>query len=367
MNIGICVIAFNRIESLKRVLNSLSRAYYNEDVSLIISIDKSDSTEVGKYADNFDWKFGIKKIIKHPINLGLRKHVLKCGDLLEDFDALVVLEDDVSVAPSFYFYAKQCVEKYYNDDNVAGISLYNFPFNYHTQMPFYPMPADSDIYLMQCAQSWGEIWMRPAWKSFKLWYDNHNEEFGDMPHLPHSICHWPKSSWLKYHTKYCIEQNKYFIYPYISLSTNNSDIGTHSKSNNSLPQSIMLYGKKEIFKLTPQVKYDAFFESEMIADLLGIKKTDLCIDVYGEKKNREKKRYWLTMSCQPYKIVSSYGLCQKTYEWNIINNIKGDDIFLYDTNIQSPKPKRNIHERLNLLKYFYKIQGLRNVFMKKLI
>lgn len=26
-----------------------------------------------------------------------------------------------------------------------------------------------------------------------------------------SICNWPKSSWLKYHTKYCIERDRYFV------------------------------------------------------------------------------------------------------------------------------------------------------------
>lgn len=362
MKIGICIIAFNRLHSLKRVLESISKGYYPSDnIELIISIDKSDCLAVAEYAKNFNWKYGIKKILLHPINLGLRKHVLKCGDFLNDnYDALIVLEDDVSVAPSFYYYAKQCVEKFYNDENIAGISLYSFPFNYHNQMPFVPLQGNSDIYLMQCAQSWGQVWMKNQWQSFMEWYLNNNEEFTDMPHLPHSICSWPKSSWLKYHTRYCIEQNKYFVYPYTSLSTNNSDEGTHCSKKNALPQAYMLYGKKEIFNLTPFISYDAFFENNLIYQELNLSKEELCIDFYGEKKNREKRRYWLTMLRMPYKIINSFALSQKPYEWNIINKNKGNDLFLYDTTIPGLIPKRSIKEGFNTFKYFYKISGSRS-------
>ena len=269
MKIAICIIAYNRINSLKRLLRSLSNAFYGEDkVPLIISIDKSDHNEVFEYAENFEWAYGDKQVILQAKRLGLRNHVLKCGDLLNDFDALIVLEDDVSVAQSFYFYAKQCAEKYKDDDEIAGISLYNFPLNYHNLLPFQPLQTNSDIYLMQCAQSWGQVWMKKQWKDFMDWYYKHDDDFGELPHLPRSICNWPRTSWLKYHTRYCIECNKYFIYPYVSLSTNNADVGVHYAQKSSLFQSSMLYGKKTTFKLNPQVRYDAFFENENLCDFL---------------------------------------------------------------------------------------------------
>lgn len=363
MNIGICIIAYNRVASLKRVLSSVSQAYYDDKVTLVISIDKSENTEVADCATLFTWTQGEKRVIQHPKNLGLREHVLSCGDLLNDFDALIVLEDDVSVAPSFYFYAKRCVERFQEDENIAGISLYNFPFNYHNQQPFSAIPTDSDVYLMQCAQSWGQVWMKRAWFAFKQWYKNHNEEFGDMAHLPHSICSWPKNSWLKYHTRYCIECNKYFVYPYISMSTNNSDAGTHCAKSDTLPQSIMLFGKKTSFILNPSVKYDGFFENELVYKWVEVPREELCVDFYGEKRNREKKRYWLTLSRQPYKVVRAYGLFQKPYEWNIINKILGNSLFLYDTSIGASVPKRSLRESIDILKYLYKLQSIKKVFL----
>ena len=332
MNIAICIIAYNRIDSLKRVLTSLEQSYYDESVTLIISIDKSNTTQVEDFAKQYHWKQGEKRVITHPENLGLRKHVLKCGDLLQEYDALIVLEDDVSVAPSFFHYAKQCVKKYADDDNIAGISLYNFPLNYQNQLPFYPLHSDSDVYLMQCAQSWGQVWMKKQWFAFKEWYYNNSEEFGELAHLPKAICIWPKSSWLKYHTRYCIENNKYFVYPYISLSTNNADAGTHYSKKTTLYQSQLFYGKKNTYNLNPTIYYDGFFENEILNKTLGIPKEDLCIDFYCEKSNRLKKRYWLTRLQLPYKILKSFSLSLKPFEWNVINDINGYELYLYDTN-----------------------------------
>lgn len=341
MKIGICIIAYNRLLSLQRLLRSLEAAIYDEPVPLIISIDKSDTDIVSEYANHYIWKNGEKRVVVHQLNLGLRKHILQCGEFLSEFDALIVLEDDISVAPNFYLYAKQCAIQFGSDDRIAGISLYNFPLNYHNQLPFYPLHSDSDVYLMQCAQSWGQVWLKRQWFAFKTWYEGHSNEFELLSHLPRSICSWPKSSWLKYHTRYCIEQNKYFIFPYVSLSTNNSDSGTHNQIKNTLFQSFLLYGEKRKYNLNPSVLYDAFFENELLYDILKLNEDSLCIDFYGEKCNRLGKRFWLTRKILPYKIVKSYALLLKPYEWNIIYDNEGEELFLYDISISVYNGKKN--------------------------
>lgn len=353
MDLAICVIGFNRIFSLKRLLGSLNNAFYDTNVPLIISIDKSDTDVVEKYADSFIWAFGPKRVIKHEENLGLRKHILQCGNLLEEFDALIVLEDDIEVSPGFFCYAKQCVEKYYNDDQIAGISLYNFHVNYLNKLPFTPLKTESDVYLMKCAQSWGQIWMKKQWGEFLNWYRENNEEFHESPHLPLSICKWPKSSWLKYHTRYCIEKNKYFVYPYTSLTTNYSDVGVHSNQSSYLFQVPLLFSCKKDYILEPTIHYDGFFENENILKYLNYNEDEICIDLYGEKSNREKKRYYLTTKLLNYKIISSYGLCLRPIELNVIKEIEGQGIFLYDT-----YTKANNHFSINchsIYLYLYNI------------
>ena len=337
MNIGICVIAYNRIDSLKRVLKTLSEAYYPQNVDLNISIDKSNTDIVEKFALSYVWTFGRKNVIMHKRNLGLKKHVLSCGELLHKYDALIVLEDDVTVAVSYFLYAMQCVEQYAEDESIAGISLYNFPIVYHNQKPFTPLKTDSDVFLMNCAQSWGQVWMRKQWFAFRKWYDIHCGEIMCQPHLPDSICSWPKSSWLKYHTQYCIEENKYFVYPYHSLSTNNGDVGTHVQVSSTMFQASLHYGIQKHFKLNPTMKYDGFFENKMLYEVLGLDESECCIDFYGEKSNRERKRYWLSATAQPYKIVRSFALTLKPYEMNVVCNVIGEGLYLYDTMVKNEK------------------------------
>lgn len=361
MNICICAIAYNRVASLERLLSSLSSAYYENKYTLVISIDKSDTREVEIFAENYYWRYGEKRVIIHEHNLGLRKHVLSCGRLLEEFDAIVVLEDDIIVAPSFMYFVTQCVEKYYDDSSIAGISLYNFLVNYQTNKPFMPLVSDSDVYRMQCAMSWGQVWMRKSWHDFLKWYQDNSDKFETRPNLPETIVNWPKSSWLKYHTRYVIENNKFFIFPYVSLSTNNNEVGTHVKRCDTHFQSNLFYGKKTTFKLNPEIVYDGFFESMN----LKLPYYDVCIDFYGEKNNRLKQRYWLTPKHLKFKIVKSYALNLKPYEWNIILDREGHDLFLYDTSQYANNLfHNNIHHKND---YLYNLPYTEHSIIKRLI
>ena len=86
-----------------------------------------------------------KKLYTYPERLGLRKHILKCGDFLDFYDALVVLEDDLVVAPSFYMYVLMTVNKYIENNNIAGISLYTHLWNHNAGLPFTPCPSMYDV------------------------------------------------------------------------------------------------------------------------------------------------------------------------------------------------------------------------------
>ena len=118
--IGILTIGYNRANNLLRLLNSINTATFpTDDVDLLISIDNSGTKEVENAANSFKWLHGRKKIYTYPERLGLRKHILKCGDFLDFYDALVVLEDDLVVAPSFYMYVLMTVNKYIENNNIC--------------------------------------------------------------------------------------------------------------------------------------------------------------------------------------------------------------------------------------------------------
>lgn len=343
MNIGILVIAYNRLESLKRLLYSLNCSHYGRnDICLIISIDKGNNGDVIAYANSFEWLHGVKKIITHRENLGLRKHVLLCGNYLEEYDALIVLEDDIFVAPGFFLFAQSSVDYYHADPRIAGISLYSFSLNYQTNMPFIPEKKDADVYFMSCAQSWGQVWLKNQWKEFKEWYDEHEKDSWNEAKLPKVICNWPKSSWLKYHMRYCIEKEKYFVYPYVSYTTNFSDKGTHVKSLNTTYQVPLQQGLLSNFRFAildnDAVVYDGYFERVGLGYSLNIPEYNLCVNFYDEKKIN-KYRYLLSTKKLPYKIVKSFALSLKPYELNIYYNILGRELFLYDTSQKTLKIK----------------------------
>lgn len=356
MKIAIIAVAYNRVDSLSRLLVSLDSAYYDEkeNVPLIISIDKSNTDIVEKFADNYQWKHGNKIVKKHEKNLGLREHILSLGEWFDNFDALIIFEDDLVVSPNFYTYARQTIDKYSASDDVAGISLYSFHINYQTGLFFVPLKSEYDVYFMNCAMSWGQIWVKKQWQEFYKWYQSHLD-FPPFDHLPQTICRW-KKSWLKYHTRYCIETNKYFVHPYTALSTNCSDMGTHVTKSSSAFQVVLQNGKKDEYFLPDldskdAVFYDGFFENKMLYKYLGMKDAACCIDINKMKGNRLKKRYWLTTQVYNYKVIDSYGLSFRPIEENIIRKVPGRDIFLYDTSI-SERNKNRRGERNILYNYY---------------
>lgn len=360
VQIAIVVVAYNRSDSVRRLLGSLLEANYSQSATLIISVDKSDTDEVERLADDFIWPYGEKRVVKHPDNLGLRKHILSIGEYTKQFDGVIVLEDDLEVSPSFYNFALEAVAKYQNDDRIAGISLFSFPLNMQISLPFILERNEYDAFFFQNAQSWGEVWMKNAWAKFLEWYEKNSAEFSDEPHLPYNICHWGKNSWLKYHIKYCIEKDKYFVYPYTSLTYCSGAAGMHSKEMNNYTQGTILRGNMTGFRLPDfdsAVKYDGFYERVDLDFGLGV--DDVCIDLNGSKGNRMNHRYWLTTRRESYKVIKSYGVMYVPMEQNVACNVEGETIFLYDTNEKSKKPHNNF---LSIISY-YKLNGLFSYMM----
>ena len=333
-NIGIVVVGYNRTESLNRILGSLARGVYKNSVDLIISIDKSDNQQVIKIAQNYEWKYGKKIIRQQKERLGLRKHILSCGDFFCDYDALIILEDDLMVSPYFYEYARHAVSFYKDDENIAGISLYTHLWNSHAHFAFEPIKSEYDTYFLQYAQSWGQVWLKKQWLAFKEWYDSNIKilEKGEEK-LPLDIRKWPQTSWLKYHIKYCVDTNKYFVYPYISYTTDFTDVGVHNPETNTRFQVPLQYLPVSNYHFAPfndeAIKYDVYFENQ---NFFKDNIKDCEIDLYGAKyrANVCKKKYLLTTLELPYEIVKSYGLYLRPIELNILMEVSGRDIFLYD-------------------------------------
>ena len=332
----IVVIAFNRINSLKRLLYSLSKTEFKEEVRLIISIDKGNNKDVLEYSNNFIWNNGEKIVIYQNENLGLRDHVLKCGDLSYKYGNIIILEDDLFISPGFYNFAKKAIEYYKNNEKIAGISLYSYKRNVHNNRKFLNMKDESDVFFMQFPSSWGQAWTNKQWDLFKKWYANNCNEIKNTNKIPDNVLSWPKSSWLKYFVSYMIEEDKYFVYPNESFSTNYGDRGTHFAMNTGMYQVPLTYRKDDKYRFididNSIAIYDAFFENLGISSIYNniAESGEILIDFYGEKYKKINSRYLLTSKKLDFEIIISYDNALIPYELNLINNISGKSIFLYD-------------------------------------
>ncbi|MFI3202556.1 MAG: glycosyltransferase, partial [Eubacteriales bacterium] len=286
---AIIVVAYNRPDSLKRLLKSIESAnYLGDEVTLIISIDRSNTNEVTRIAELFEWCNGKKEIRTFDCNQGLRRHILACGEYLDTYEAVAVLEDDIVVSPHFYNYMKQTINFYGDDDQIAGISLYKHEWNVVANLPFHPLDTQFDTYFMQFAQSWGQIWLRKQWNEFIKWYKENPDIFHEEnKKFPHTIASWSDSSWLKYHIRYCVETNKVFVYPYVSLSTCYTEVGIHNKTSISryqVPMQMSYVEKYNFMKYANQsLCYDVYMENVQLANQLKTQYGNVCIDLYGKK------------------------------------------------------------------------------------
>ena len=357
---AIVVSAFNRPKSLKRLLHSLCLGNYpNNDIKLIISIDYEDSElnrTCCRIAKDFKWDFGSKEVIVYRENLGLKKHILSCGDLTRIYDTVIVLEDDLYVSPNFYTYSIEANDFYYNDKKVAGISLYCHKKNILNNFPFEPIDDNYDVYFLMLASSWGQLWNKIQWENFREWFDNNKPIiFPDI--FPQYIKKWPETSWLKHYTNYLVMHDKYFVYPKNSLTTNFSDAGTNnSLSNNDF--QVPLNFKFTNWKFVDYEKsinvYDTFFEilPEKLSklnpelssynyevDLNGLKplsivKSNLILSSKGLKRGRTS--------------IKSFGLNLKPSTLNIVLKNKGDFFKLDEIN-----NFENINDNQLILERYY--------------
>lgn len=95
-------------------------------------------------------------------NVGLSNHIIRgVSQILEQYDRVIVLEDDLDTAPCFIEFMQQALEFYHNK-GIFSVSGYHPPF---------PIPADYPYatYLIHRNNSWGwatwrEKWNRVDWQ-----------------------------------------------------------------------------------------------------------------------------------------------------------------------------------------------------------
>ena len=290
MKPAIVVVAYNRPQTLQRLLASLATVQGAEDVPLVISIDRGGTQfeAVLQVAQQFIWPFGEKQIRVQERPLGLIDHVFACGDLVDEFGAIILLEDDLVVSPMVYHFAASALDFYADDPLIAGISLNALWFHGITHEPFTPYLDDGDVFFIQVAWFQGQAYTQKQWAAFREWRETAVPQILPADRMHELFQTFPATDWFPLKTKYLVETNRFYVFPRESLTTNYGDSGTHVRGTSFF--QVPLQTRRANFRLQTLAKsvaiYDSFQEllPECVKQLTDqFDAYDLTVDLHGTR------------------------------------------------------------------------------------
>jgi hypothetical protein len=334
MRIALIVNAYNRPDALARLLSSLQQAAYPSDVPvpLIISIDRGGSAEVRTLADHFAWLHGSKEVLLQQQHLGLVQHFFTCCDLTQRYDAIVYLEDDLTVSPTFYAYAAQALSFYQQDDRIAGLSLFGLWFNGYSQQPFVPLADGSDAFFVQVPYTQGLAFTRAQWANFSAW--RHSSFAAAAPNVPlhEAWSRFDREDWFPLLARFVITTDRYFVFPRVSHTTGWGDAGTHFAQASRFFQVPLQRGKQHYdFKSLAEADavYDSFFElqPDRLNRLIDCWRSyNYTLDLYGIKSRSNLRSEYAFTSRPCRNPIASFGKTLWPIEMNVVEQVPGSEI-----------------------------------------
>jgi glycosyltransferase involved in cell wall biosynthesis len=238
----IALFAYNRPEKLKIAIESLSNNELSGASDLYVFVDGPKSTKdaflIQDVIEIIQGTNGFKSINLHTseINLGLASSVRKGIDfVLSLAPTVVVIEDDLIIAPSFLQYVNEGLSRFKNDKRVASIQGYQYPI----------VPPLQKAVALRGADCWGWATWKDRWHSSifdaKRLYEqiklqNLQYEFdlyGAMPytHMLKDQIDGKIDSWaICWHASMFI-QGYFSLYPAESLVFNNGHDGKGTHGN----------------------------------------------------------------------------------------------------------------------------------------
>ena len=159
----ILLFVYNRPLHVKRSIESLLANELAKDSELYIFSDaakdetaQTDVDEVRKIVHSID---GFKQIhfVEREKNWGLARNIIDgVTRLVNEYGRVIVLEDDLIVAPYFLKFMNDALETYQDEEKVGHIQACDF-----TKDPSLP-----DTFLIKWTGSWGWATWKRAWKHF---------------------------------------------------------------------------------------------------------------------------------------------------------------------------------------------------------
>lgn len=280
-----------RLNSLKRLMNSLLNTDYPLDVNLPlrISVDSDTAEDTLRYISSLSWPFGPKTINRRVKKGGLVAAVAESFFPSSPFDHGVILEDDIEVSPYWYRYLTTVLDLHYEnpDPRIIGISLYN-PRTIEviaSRGKFVNFDSTKitkeTLYAHQVPCSWGAVWFPTPWMEFLTYLSSRiaSDPQGQHPMtLPGSNTITWKLSWKKFIIEMMYIKDLYMIYPSFtdqtSFATNHVEIGEHIKDKKSQKRftpgfTIPIFTLDSFEIMCPLASFPSSLDSITFLDIFG--------------------------------------------------------------------------------------------------
>jgi len=162
-NIPVALFVYNRDKVLFHTLKCLENSgvkflYIFSDGPKSNDINDAEKVQrVREIVENIQW--AEVDVVKQEENIGLDESIRKgVNHIFESFDKVIVVEDDVRVAPSFYSYMTKCLNQFEGNAAIAGVTglRYPFPDKYFNDYPY-------DTFFAPRFSSWGWGTWRDVW------------------------------------------------------------------------------------------------------------------------------------------------------------------------------------------------------------
>jgi hypothetical protein len=162
----IVLFVYNRPDHTRRTLAALAANPLASDSDLIIYADGAKKPEhalgveqtraVARLAKGFR----SVSLLERESNLGLARSVISgVTAACDSYGRVIVLEDDLVVAPGFLAFMNQALDRYADSEKVMQISGYMFPVSHPEELP--------EAFFSRLPTSWGWSTWRRAWSSFE--------------------------------------------------------------------------------------------------------------------------------------------------------------------------------------------------------
>jgi len=242
-NPPVALFVFNRYDDLPETIgclkaNNISTLYVfadgprNDD-------DMIGVTKVRKLIDAIDW-VKVEKVYQEK-NKGLSESIQAgLNHVFKSHDSVVVVEDDVCIAPNFYEYMRQSLEFYKSNKQVAGITGLRYPFE-RSNLDEY----EYDTFFAPRFSSWGWATWKDRWIDVELnskkvteYLKTTNVKFlesgEDIPHTIKAVENGQLSGcWDVYYLISMLKSNQVFVWPKYNM-VRNTGIGTGSHASDEV-------------------------------------------------------------------------------------------------------------------------------------